>query len=85
MRKSTVAFKTAPETGLIKVDLAEAVNSFAELYDLLEDYSPMWYSEEIHDRAQSALILLRESLGIEPALKSPTKKQESFEYSVRNR
>jgi len=85
MSKSTVAFKTAPETGLIRVDLAEAVDSFAELYDLLEDYSPMWYSEEIHDRAQSALILLRESLGIEPALKSPTKKQKSLEYSVRNR
>ena len=85
MSKSTAAFKTAPETGLIKVDLAEAVNSFAELYDLLEDYSPMWYSEEIHDRAQSALILLRESLGIEPALKSSPKKQKALEYSGRHR
>ena len=79
------AFKTAPETGLLKVDLAEAVDSFAELYDLLEDYSPMWYSEEIHDRAQSALILIRESLGIEPALKSSSKKHKTLEYSERHR
>ena len=26
-----------------------------ELFDLLEDYAPMWYTEEMHDRAVSAL------------------------------
>jgi hypothetical protein len=26
-----------------------------ELYELLEDYAPMWYSEEAHDRAEAAL------------------------------
>jgi hypothetical protein len=26
-----------------------------ELYELLEDYAPMWYSEEAHSRAMAAL------------------------------
>lgn len=26
-----------------------------ELFDLLEDYAPMWYTEEMHNRAVSAL------------------------------
>jgi hypothetical protein len=26
-----------------------------ELYELLEDYAPMWYSEEYHNMARSAL------------------------------
>lgn len=85
MSKGIAQPKAAPETDLIRVDLTEAVASFAELYELLEDYSPMWYSEEVHDRAQSALILLRASLGIEPPLKSSPKKQKVLEYSIRHR
>ncbi len=27
-----------------------------ELYELLEDYSPMWYSEEMHNLASAALM-----------------------------
>lgn len=27
-----------------------------ELFDLLEDYSPGWYPEEMHNRAVSALV-----------------------------
>jgi len=26
-----------------------------ELYELLEDYAPVWYSEEAHNRAEAAL------------------------------
>jgi hypothetical protein len=26
-----------------------------ELFDLLEEYAPIWYSEELHDRAKAAL------------------------------
>jgi hypothetical protein len=26
-----------------------------ELFDLLEEYAPLWYTKEIHDRAQAAL------------------------------
>jgi hypothetical protein len=26
-----------------------------ELFELLEDYSPMWYTEEVRERAMSAL------------------------------
>jgi hypothetical protein len=84
MYKPMTASTARPETQPIKVDLAEAVNSFVELVDLLEDYAPMWYSEEAHDRAQSALILLRASLGVEPPAKTSSKKHRALEYSVRN-
>jgi hypothetical protein len=84
MDKDMAASKMAPETEPIKLNLAEAVNSFSELYELLEEYSPRWYSEDVHDRAQSALILLRASLGVEPPQKSSSKKQKSLQYSVRN-
>jgi hypothetical protein len=26
-----------------------------ELFDLLEEYAPVWYTEELHDRAKAAL------------------------------
>ena len=27
-----------------------------ELFELLEDYAPAWYTEDIHDRAVAALL-----------------------------
>lgn len=32
-----------------------AAAALRELYELLEEYSPMWYSEEAHLRARAAL------------------------------
>lgn len=26
-----------------------------ELFDLLEEYAPVWYTQELHDRAKAAL------------------------------
>jgi hypothetical protein len=26
-----------------------------EIFELLEEYGPMWYTEELHDRAKAAL------------------------------
>jgi len=37
----------------------EAVEVFAEMFALLDDYAPAWYSEDLHDRAQAALGLLK--------------------------
>jgi hypothetical protein len=54
------------ESEIIKLDLAKAYNSFAELYELLEDHGPLWYSEKIHDRALGTLDLLRATLGLGP-------------------
>lgn len=39
----------------------EAVEVFAEMLELLEDYGPTWYSEELRDRAQVALRYFRKS------------------------
>lgn len=34
---------------------SEAVKVFAKMFELLEEYAPAWYSEDLHDRAQAAL------------------------------
>lgn len=38
----------------------EAIEVFADLCELLDDYAPSWYSEDVHDRTQRALHLLEE-------------------------
>lgn len=50
------------ETETIGFNLGKVHDSLAEMYNLLEKYSPEWYPEEVHDRAQSALALFRKPL-----------------------
>jgi len=43
---------------IISLDHRKPANSSAvlrELFELLEDYAPSWYTEELHNRAASAL------------------------------
>jgi hypothetical protein len=40
---------------------AQLTDVLAELYDLLEQYAPFWYTEEQHERVESALRLLKKS------------------------
>jgi hypothetical protein len=47
------------DTSEIKLQLTRAVDALAELYDLLEEYGPSWYRQHHHERAESALRLLR--------------------------
>ena len=42
----------APQQGM-KVESAEQV--LADIYELLENYAPAWYSEQLRERMQSAL------------------------------
>jgi hypothetical protein len=44
----------------LEIDRTKAIEIFAELVDLLEDYGPTWYSEDLHDQAEAALGVLRE-------------------------
>jgi len=37
----------------------EATEVFAELFTLLEDFAPTWYSEQLHDRVEAALEALQ--------------------------
>ena len=46
-----------------KVQLARATDALAELYQLLEDYAPAWYSEHHHKKAESALRVLKKIPG----------------------
>ena len=36
----------------------KAIDVFCEIYQLLEDFAPAWYSEELHERANEALRVL---------------------------
>ncbi len=33
-----------------------AKNTLKDLYLLLEDYAPAWYTEELHERTEAALL-----------------------------
>ena len=46
-----------------KVQLAQATDALAELYQLLEDYAPTWYSEHHHKKAETALRVLKKVPG----------------------
>jgi len=41
--------------------LAHAAQVFRELTNLLEEYAPVWYTEELHNQAVAALRDLEES------------------------
>ena len=45
----------------VVMEKSVAVETLAELYELLEEYAPMWYSEDLHHRAEAALRVLRDS------------------------
>jgi prephenate dehydrogenase len=44
-----------------QMESANPKEVLGELFDLLEEYAPTWYTDEHHDRALSALRALRES------------------------
>jgi hypothetical protein len=46
-----------------RAKLGEALR---ELYDLLEEYAPAWYTEDQHNRAKSALRLVIDSDHLSP-------------------
>lgn len=47
------------EAGLTK--WARLVDTLGELYELLERYAPTWYTRQHHERAESALQLVKKS------------------------
>jgi hypothetical protein len=40
---------------------AQLANAFAELHHLLEQYAPLWYTQEQHDKANWALGSLKKT------------------------
>ena len=60
------AFDQETELSGKKQDLREAqvatvTETLVELFELLEDYAPVWYTEEHHHHAVAALRLLTKS------------------------
>ena len=47
--------KIAGSTSIDSHRSAEAKAALRELFELLEDYAPSWYTEEHHNRAAAAL------------------------------
>src|SRR5262245_30445647 len=45
----------------LRIELAGVVEVLRELFNLLEQYAPTWYTEEHHNRAAAALRVLEES------------------------
>jgi hypothetical protein len=48
------------DTSGMRLQLIRGAEALAELYELLEEYAPSWYRQQHHERAESALRLLRE-------------------------
>jgi hypothetical protein len=44
----------------LQPQLASVIEAFRELFNLLEEYAPPWYTEEHHNRAVAALRALEE-------------------------
>jgi len=36
-------------------------DAFVELFELLEEYAPVWYTEQYHRRALAAKVVLQEN------------------------
>ena len=43
----------------MKLQLAQATDMLAELYELLEKYAPTWYTQHHHEKAESTLRLVK--------------------------
>lgn len=50
--------RTAPRKGLQDVQPEIVAEAFLELFELLEAYAPMWYTEQQRKRALAVLRLL---------------------------
>jgi len=49
------------EKPVLRIELAGAAEVLRELFNLLEQYAPAWYTEKHHNRAVAALRVLEES------------------------
>ena len=52
MQKSML---TAVRPEMFATESAEAVPVLRDIFELLQDYAPIWYTEELHNRIASAL------------------------------
>jgi hypothetical protein len=43
-----------------KPQSAVVISAFLELFELLEEYAPVWYTEELHGRAAAAVRILQD-------------------------
>jgi hypothetical protein len=54
------SFPQHPNEALeMKLQLTRATDVLAELYELLEKYAPTWYTQHHHEKAESALRLVK--------------------------
>ena len=54
--------ETVVRANMFNAQCMEPIAVLRELFELLEDYAPMWYTEELHTRTAVALGELEPSL-----------------------
>jgi hypothetical protein len=42
----------------LQAEQEKAIDVFQEIYELLEDYAPAWFSKKLHERTKEALRVL---------------------------
>ena len=55
------AESSAEQVAQLQWQRTQLTRALGELYQLLEEYGPAWYSHELHDRVRLALQLVTES------------------------
>jgi hypothetical protein len=61
-RSDAISFPRHPNRVLeMKLQLERATDALAELYELLEKYAPTWYTQSHHEKAESALRLVKKA------------------------
>lgn len=51
--QKTVCKPARPE--MFATESADALSVLREMFEILQDYAPTWYTEDLHNRAASAL------------------------------
>lgn len=46
------------------ISIAGITDIYAEMFELLEDYAPSWYTEELHNRAAAGLDALKRLIDV---------------------
>jgi len=54
-QKATARFSSADRGYEPSSERARLIEALSELHDLLQEYSPAWYTEEHHRKAEAAL------------------------------
>lgn len=59
VRGSEASFKVLSRARMAELDPVALAETLFDIYHLLEEYAPSWYTQEHHDKMESALRLTK--------------------------